>query len=138
MAKISLLTLANHAEVREGFLYLCGGEWDTITRTYPAGEEPQPLSLGVAISVVIPWTESNEPHKAELWIEDEDARSQVMATSVKIEVSRPPDKVPGSDTRVPIAISGVIEFPQAGGYRVLARVGKSQEAYSFRVIDHLT
>ena len=138
MARISFLTLANHAEIREGFLYLCGGEWDTITRTYPADKAPKPLSLGIAVSVVVPWTEANESHTAQVWIEDEDARTRVMSTSVDIEVGRPPGKAPGSDTRVPLAMNGIIDFPHAGGYRAQARVGEALRTYSFRVTDHLT
>ena len=137
MATVSFLTLANHAEVREGFLYLCGAEWDTITRSYPEGKTSRPLHLGIALTVVVPWNEANEPHKAEIWIEDEDAHDRVMATEVNIEVGRPPGKVPESDTRVPLAINGLLIFPKAGGYRVQARVGLDQKSYSFRVNDRI-
>ena len=138
MATISFLTLANHAEVREGFLYLSGAEWDTVTRSYSSDKAPQPVHLGIAFTVIVPWTEANEPHTAEIWIEDEDAHYRVMATTVNIEVGRPPGKVPGSDTRVPLAMNGIIQFPKAGGYRVQAQIGKEQKTYSFRVADRLS
>lgn len=137
MATIELLTLANHAEVQNGLLYLSGAEWDTIARAFPEGGEPAPQHFSVALSVVIPWNETNIPHHVELWIEDEDAQLRLLDTSFDLETGRPPGKVPGSETRSSIALTGDIQFPSAGGYRLRARVGLDERNYTFRVIDEI-
>ena len=137
MATIELLTLANHAEVQNGLLYLSGAEWDTVTRTYKVGTEPQPHHIGIAMSVVVPWTEANQRQRVELWIEDEDAQHKLIEASFDIEVGRPPGKVHGSDSRSPLAMTGIVQFPKSGGYRVRARIGSDQRSYAFRVIDQV-
>ena len=88
--------------------------------------------------MVVPWTQANETHTAEVWIEDEDSHSRIMASTVNIEVGRPPGKPPGSDTRVPLAVNAILVFPKAGGYRVQASVGTEVKSYSFRVNDHIS
>ncbi|WP_419845674.1 DUF6941 family protein [Candidatus Poriferisocius sp.] len=137
MAEIELLILANHAEVQNGLLYLSGAGWDTITRTYQEGEQPQPLHIGIAISVMVPWSETNIPHHVELWIEDEDGR-RVLEQVMGMEAGRPPGRTPGSDIHCPLAMTGIVGFPQAGGYRVCLRVGEAQRTYAFRVVDQVT
>ena len=137
MATIELLTLANHAEVQNGLLYLSGAEWDTVTRTYQAGSDPQPQHLAIAMSVVVPWTEANQRQRVELWIEDEDAQVKLMEAGFDMEVGRPPGKVHGSDSRSPLAMTGIVQFPKPGGYRVRARIGDHQKSYAFRVNDQI-
>ena len=135
MATIELLTLANHAEVQNGLLYLSGAEWDTVTRTYESGAEPQPQHLAIAISVVVPWTEANQRQRVELWIEDEDAQHRIIEAGFDLEVGRPPGKAHGSDSRSPLAMTGIVQFPKPGGYRVRAHVGGNHASYAFRVTD---
>ncbi|MYH44636.1 MAG: hypothetical protein F4017_06885 [Acidimicrobiaceae bacterium] len=137
MATIELLTIANHAEVQNGLLYLIGAEWDTVTRTYQAGSDPQPQHLAIAITVVVPWIEANQRHRVELWIEDEDAQVRLMEASFDIELGRPPGKTHGSDSRSPLAMSGIVQFPGSGGYRVRARIGDYHKTYAFRVNDQI-
>jgi len=137
MATIELLTLANHAEVQNGLLYLSGAGWDTITRTYQEGEDPQPLHLGIAISVLIPWSETNARHRVEIWIEDEDGQRGLLDQSLDLEAGRPPGRIPGTDAHCPLAMNGTVGFPKDGGYRVCVKVGESQSSYAFRVEDRI-
>lgn len=139
MADIALLTLANHAEVQNGLLYLSGAEWDTLTRSYEAGKRPEPHRLAIAVSVVVPWTEANLPQQVKIWVEDEDSRSKLLEAQLDLEVGRPPGRAPGTDFRSPLAISANVGFPREGGYRVVAEVGEARhrKTYSFRVVDHV-
>ena len=58
MAQIELLTLANHAEVQNGLLYLSGAGWDRVTRAYKEGKKPRPQHFAIALSVLVPWAET--------------------------------------------------------------------------------
>lgn len=135
MATIELLTLANHAEVQNGLLYLSGAGWDTVTRAYQEGKKPRPQHFSIALSVLVPWMETNQPHHVVIRVEDEDGHNKLMEANAKIEVGRPPGKVPGSDSRSPLVVSGIVHFPKPGGYRVRATLDDEQRDYSFRVID---
>ena len=130
-----MLTLANHAEVQNGLLYLSGAGWDTVTRSYQQGKKPRPQHFSIALSVLVPWMETNQPHRVVIRVEDEDGQNQLMEAAANIEVGRPPGKVPGSDSRSPLVVSGIVHFPKPGGYRVRATLGDEQRDYSFRVID---
>ena len=130
-----MLTLANHAEVQNGLLYLSGAGWDTVTRSYQQGKKPRPQHFSIALSVLVPWMETNQPHRVVIRVEDEDGQNQLMEATANIEVGRPPGKVPGSDSRSPLVVSGIVHFPKPGGYRVRATLGDEQRDYSFRVID---
>lgn len=138
MAEIALLTLANHAEVQNGLLYLSGAEWDTVTRTYPHGGQAKPQHLAIALSVVVPWIEANTPLAVSVRMEDEDGQTELLEARLDLEVGRPPGKPHGSDSRSVVAFTGDVQFPKAGGYRVMARIGDGNATtYSFRVVDQV-
>lgn len=138
MAEIELLTLANHAEVQNGLLYMLGSGWDTVTRSYERGATPQPQHMSIAMSVLVPWMEMDQKHRVTLSIEDEDARTTLMEATADLEIGRGEGRVPGSDSRAPIAMTGLIHFPASGGYRVRARLGDRERFYAFRVVDNVT
>ena len=133
-----MLTLANHAEVQNGLLYLSGAGWDTVTRSYKEGKKPRPQHFAIALSVLVPWMETNQPHRVVIRVEDEDGQDKLMEATANIEVGRPPGKVPGSDSRSPLVVTGIVHFRKAGGYRVRATLGDEQRDYAFRVIDKVT
>ncbi len=138
VAEIEMLTLANHAEVQNGLLYVSGAGWDTVTRSYQEGEQPQPQHFSIAVSVLVPWMETNQPHRVVISVEDEDGHDKLMEATADIEVGRPPGKVRGSDSRSPLVVSGIVHFPRAGGYRVRATLAEEQRDYAFRVIDQVS
>jgi len=139
MADIALLTLANHAEVQNGLLYISGAEWDTLTRSVERGKPSVPHHLAIALSVVIPWIEANLPQQVRVWIEDEDSRTRLFTAELDIEAGRPPGRAPGTDSRSSLAISADVTFPHEGGFRVVAEAGEArrQRTYSFRVVDRV-
>ena len=136
MPRIEMLTLANHAEVQNGLLYLSGAEWDTLTRDIPQGSPPPPQHLGIGVSVVVSWTETNERHNLRIWIEDEDGQRGLLDGTAELEVGRPVGKVHGTDSRAPFAVNGIITFPKPGHYAVCAQVGEDIPLkYPFQVVD---
>ena len=137
MASIEILTLANHAEVQNGLLYVSGAGWDTVTRSYASGDEPQPQHFAVVLSVLVPWTETNQVHHVTIGIDDEDGHT-LMEAVADLEVGRPPGSVPGADSRSPLVVAGPVSFPRAGGYRARATLGEESRVYAFRVVDNIT
>lgn len=137
MAEIALLTLANHAEVQNGLLYLVGAEGDTVTRTTHPSGTPNRQHIAIAISLVIEWTEANTPQTVAVRMEDEDSRHKLLETQINVEVGRPAGRPHGSPFRSPLAITAEIEFPRVGGHRIVAEVGDRQRTYSFRVVDRV-
>lgn len=138
MADIAMLTLANHAEVQNGLLYMSGAEWDTVTRTYPQGGQAKPQHLAIALSVVVPWLEANTPLAVSIRMEDEDGQTRLLEAGLDLEVGRPPGKPHGSDSRSAVAFTGEVQFPKSGGYRVVASIGAdATKTYSFRVVDQV-
>ena len=134
-----MLTLANHAEVQNGLMYLSGAEWDTLTRDVPQDTDPPPQHLGIGVSVVVGWAETNERHPLHLWIEDEDGQTGLLDVNAELEVGRPPGMPHGTESRAPFAINGIMTFPRAGGYVVCAQVGgDAPHRYPFRVVDRPT
>ena len=123
--------------MQNGLLYLSGAGWDIVTRSYQEGKKPRPQHFSIALSVLVPWMETNQPHRVVIRVEDEDGLHKLMEATANIEVGRPPGKVPGSDSRSPLVVSGVVHFPKPGGYRVRATLGDEQRDYSFRVIDRV-
>lgn len=135
MPTIEMLTLANHAEAVNGLLYLSGAGWDVVTRSYPQGTTPAPQHFGIGVSVLVPWLETNRPHRLVLFIESEDGGEPLMRTESAIEVGRPPGTPEGSDLRAVLAVSATIPFPRAGGYRLVSHLGAERRTYGFRVVD---
>ena len=94
MAQIELLTLANHAEVQNGLLYLSGAGWDTVTRAYKEGNKPRPQHFSIALSVLVPWMETNQRHEMLIRVEDEDGHHKLMEAKANIRSAALPARSP--------------------------------------------
>lgn len=135
MPEIELLVIANHAEAREGLLFLSGACWTDLWRGTPGQGNPPPMNhFGVAVSVLVPWEETNRRHHLVMRLETEDGQELVRMEG-DLEVGRPPGITAGSDQRAVLAINADIQFPKPGGYRILADVGAQTRSVSFRVHD---
>ncbi len=134
MATIEFVTVANHAEALNGLLYLSGGGWTDVRRAVPQGAPPPVTHFGIAISVLVPWNETNQQHHLVFRLEPEDG-GELVRMEADLEMGRPPGLPAGSDQRAVLAINADIQFPAAGGYRVVAELGEQVSATSFRVHD---
>lgn len=134
MPQIEMLTVANHAEAINGLLYLSGAGWTDLTR--PVGPDGQiPVNhIGIGLSILVSWNETNQKHRVGLRIENADAKALVSVEG-DIEMGRPAGLPPGSDLRGVMAINGEIQFPAAEVYRVVAVVGQDMRSVTFRVHD---
>ncbi|MGH7686574.1 MAG: DUF6941 family protein [Candidatus Dormibacteria bacterium] len=136
MPEVEFVILANHIEALNGLLYVSGGGWTDHYRPMPPGSPDYISHLGIGVSAVVPWTDTNVQYQLVVRLETEDGKDvfEVLPTLV---AGRPPNLPPGSDQRVVYAMNVEITFPHAGGYRILARIEgvNSPRSVTFRVHD---
>ena len=136
--RIENLMIANHAEVVNGLLYISGGCWTRHHRAKPKEGESAPRStFGIAMTVIVPWTEANRPHAVTVTIESEDdPQHPVVNVKGELTVGRPPDAKPGSEQRAAFAVNTNVQFPKPGGYSLKAVLSNGDvRSVSFEVID---
>ncbi len=134
---IEFLILANHVETVNGLLYISGGGWTEHYRRIPKGGQPPVSHFGIGISVLVPWHETNEPHRLVVQVENEDATRVIATVDSALEVGRPPALPPGTSQHAVMSLSVNTVFPEPGGYRVIARLDqdKGVKTWPFRVHD---
>ena len=135
---IEFLILANHAEIVNGLLYVSGGCWTEHQRVTVLGQPIPNSHLGIALSVLVPWNNTNEQSTIEIRIENEDATEVVFQTSASITTGRHPALSPGADQHAALGLSVDIVFPHAGGYRIVATLNgdnTTMRRWAFRVHD---
>lgn len=116
--EIEWLILADAAEIVNGKLYMMGGGWNRITANSGL---PLTKSFGIAISVTVPWSHTNERHQME--IEFQDADGNVLGKiGGAFEVGRAPGILKGTTQRAQLALSITIGGLKAGPYRAAGRL----------------
>ncbi len=136
-AEIEFLILANHVEAVNGLLYISGGGWTEHHRIIQPRAPVPTTHLGIGISVLIPWAETNRPHLLAIRLENEDATVALVEAEAQVTVGRPPTIQPGFKQHAVLAIAVDTAFPTPGGYRVVARLDDDRDVKSwpFRVHD---
>lgn len=131
---VEFLLLANHVEAVNGLLYAAGGGWSDHWRgPVVTGQPPPQSSIGIAVSILVPWTETNRRHRLLVRVESEDGGEPLVRVEGDLEVGRPTGIPSGTDQRSILALNAGVAFPAEGGYRVIAELGESQRSVSFRV-----
>jgi hypothetical protein len=129
--RIEWIILADAAEISDTKLYMLGGAWDRI----PASKNPNDVrSFAIAVSVVIPWHETNKRHAFTLQIVDEDGKSVMFKAEGELIVGRPPTAVPGQVLRTPMVIKIIAPLEKVGTYAVIGFLnGKERARTAFHV-----
>lgn len=137
VAQVEFLLVGDHAEANSGKLNMLGAGWTDLWRAQaPESTGPPITHFGIAIGVLVPWADTNQPHHLTVQIEDEDGQVLGEPIEADIEMGRPPGLPEGADQRAILAINADIQFPLAGGYRVIARLSDDEfKTVSFRVHD---
>jgi len=136
MAEIESLMLANHAEAVNGLLYVSGGGWTDLNRGIMPGGGAPATHFGIALSALVPWTQTDQDHPFSIRVEGEDGPDlEVARVEGTLRAGRPTDLPPGSEQRTVLAINADVVFPQPGGYRIIAEMEGTTRTVSFRVRD---
>ena len=132
MAEIEYIVNADHAEAINGKLYLHGVGWtDLLQPTSPTGQ-PGIVHLGIGVSVLIGWNETNRRFPLKITITHEDG-AELTRVDALVEAGRPPGIQPGSDFRSVLALSANIQFPRPGTYQLSAELGDQKRTAAFRI-----
>jgi len=131
---IEFVMLADHAEAINGKLYMNGGSITDLHRPIVPGQAAPANVFSIALSVYVPWGDTNKPIDLNLTIEDEDGNKLIDVTS-QLVVGRSPLLKPGTGQHAPLAINVVHVFQKPGGYRLVATLGKDARTWPFRVND---
>jgi len=136
MPQIEYVTLAHHAEAINGLLYLQGAGWTELEQPVDADGTLGMLHLGIGVSMIIGWNETNRSYPLTITVEHEDGE-QLFTVEGTVEAGRPAGTTPGADMRSVLAVSGEVQFGRPGGYVVRAFIGDdeggSARNVSFRV-----
>jgi len=132
MPKIEYVTVADHAEAINGKLYLFGAGWTDIVQ--PPGPQGQPgiVHMGLAVSILVGWNETNRRFPLELTVVHEDG-DELARINAQIEAGRPAGLPPGADLRNVLALGANLTFPKLGSYEVRAQLGDEFRSATFRV-----
>ena len=129
--EIDFLLLADRAEVLNGKLYMMGGAWD---RRQVSNIE-SPVSLTIVIGVLVPWNLTNEQHRLNIRVEDEDGAVLQPDVEVTVNVGRPANATQGQSFRTTAVINNRWQLPRYGTYRVAASVaGHSEKRVAFYAV----
>lgn len=131
---VDYMVLADAVAAADGKHYIHGAGWDILWAvSFPVAHP----SMGVAVRLRVPWTDTNQPHAVGLDLLDGDGQS-ILPTPAggEINVGRPPTIPPGQDQVVPLAFNLVgVRFERAGDYVVVIRIdGTDQARATFRVV----
>jgi hypothetical protein len=135
-ARIEFVMLANHAEAINGLLYISGGGWADHRRVIVPGQPVPPSPISIALSLYIPWNDTNRPHALSVTVESEDG-AVLFKVDASLNTGRPPQLPPGAPQNPALAFNGIVTYPKAGGYRVIAKLNGDQDTrtWPFRVHD---
>ena len=121
--EVEWLILADAAQVVANKLYMLGGGWDRLkgSKGFPFNQK-----LAVAMSVKVPWNETNDRHNFEVEIISEDENTEEPKSMAKIggqfEVGRPVGVLPGQDQRIQLAIDLFLKIDNPGIKIIIARI----------------
>lgn len=116
--EIEWLILADAAQVVGNKLYLLGGGWDRLiaNKGFPLSQQ-----IGIAMSINVPWNNTNEKHAFEIEIATEDGQ-QIAKVDGGFEVGRPVGILPGQDQRIQLAANAALKLNDPGIYSIMARI----------------
>jgi hypothetical protein len=134
---VEWLILADAAQVVGAKLYLMGGGWDmlTVNRAFPVDQR-----CALALSILVPWNETNQKHSFEVEIISEDKATEEPKSLIKVggqfEVGRPPGIRPGQEQRFQLAVDMNLRIETAGTKTVIARIeGQVMRRLEFTVLS---
>ena len=98
---------------------MMGGAWDRRhIRDITA-----PVPLTIVVGVLVPWNLTNEPHRLEIRLEDEDGSPVLPQVEATVNVGRPVNATQGQSFRATAVVNNRWALPRFGIYRVVASMG---------------
>ena len=120
--EVEWLILADAAQVVGNKLYLMGGGWDRLT----VDKFPKDHAMGIAMSIRVPWNQTNERHSFGIEITSEDGET-IQKAEGSFEIGRPPGIQAGQDQRMQFAISAIMHLGGPGTFVVIASIDEEEK-----------
>jgi hypothetical protein len=131
--------ICDSVQMAEGKLYLLGGGWNILScPTFPWAQG----RIGIAATISVPYTATNQTHKMNLWLEDQDGSRLPLGSSVspdgapqehmliqaQFNVGRPAGMQAGDPQNMPFAVNlDNIQFAGPGYYSFVLRIDDSED-----------
>lgn len=116
--EIDFLILADRAEAINGKLYTMGAAWDRIG----VNDFRQPLTISIALAILVPWLATNQQHQVTLTLRDVDGHPVDFRVEASFIAGRPA-QVDGEIQRILLAIPAApVVLPGPGGYVMAAAI----------------
>jgi hypothetical protein len=133
--EVEWLIIADSAQVVGNKLYLLGGGWDNLAVNAPF---PIDQRMGVALSIKVPWNETNLKHLFEIEIISEDSNTEapksLMKANGQFEIGRMPGIILGQEQRFQLALDMTLKIEAPGTKTIIARIeGQEMKRLSFYV-----
>lgn len=133
--QVDCFLLADGAQESQGKLYVLGGGWNLLAvqglpATHPAA--------ALAIRLLVPWNETNEPLRFEIRLEDPDGQQLLPEPlTAELTVGRPPQLPAGAEQAIPLVVNlRDTELPKAGTYAFVLVANERELARTrFEVIE---
>ena len=119
---VEWLILADAAQLVGNKLYLMGGGWDRLN----VDKFPKTHSMGLAMSIRVPWNQTNERHSFAIEIMSEDGQAIAKAEG-SFEVGRPAGIRAGQDQRVQFGLNVIMNLGGPGTIAVLANIDNEEK-----------
>src|SRR5581483_10320512 len=113
-----------------GKLYVMGGAWETIT----VANFDMPVTLSLAVSIMVPWLGTNRQHVLTISVETGDG-AVLAEQSSPMTVGRPANIEPGTSQRRLIATQLPVQLPGPDRYAIVTAIGSAPRARTvFRAV----
>lgn len=127
--------LCDHAQAAEGKLFISGGG---IDRSWVGPDLPHMIGVGLAVTVEVPYTATNQVHKLGLTMVDEDGQlvrpwmpdgseAAPLVLDMPFNLGRPPGIAPGSSQTWSAALNIQLPLSKLGQYNFVLSIDGSEE-----------
>jgi hypothetical protein len=101
--RVDCLLLADAAQEAGGKLYVLGGGWHRLRVAELPTQAP---AMALAIRVIVPWHDTNQPLPLEIQLEDPDGRRLLAdPPRLNLTIGRPPGLESGAEQAIPLALT---------------------------------
>ncbi len=133
MPRIDFLILANHAEIRDGLLYMLGGGWNRHIRGVDATGAVTPAHFGIVVGVVFDEGDASQAHLV-VRVEADDGASVVVAEG---DINIPDGTAPPTKL-VMLTLNANVVWGKAGTYHLRGTIEPAtqpEKRFTFVVVD---
>ena len=117
--EVDFLIVADRAESVNGKLYMMGGAWDQVGVL----DFAKPITFSIALGILIPWNATNQDHRLQVNMVDEDG-TRLFSMEAGMRAGRPPNLPQGGAQHNVLAFTAAALLPKPGAFTVEAAINE--------------